>query len=424
MHLCLFEDDQVGHLQPLTLTRGAYDLRLGMRTLLETIRDAFDNPPTILHARPLVAEVVAQENGLPVNTLPTDHQGILFVNGRWAPEPGPLLERLQRAAQSQEPACIFVQGNILVAAWVPEPDSELLQHAALHRDHFGKTRTETVEYAPMVGRLWHFLDALRPALVADWEYYTQTRTLGISPEASVHPSALLVNPDQIHIAEQATVRPGAILNADAGPIYIGSHATVMEGAVLRGPLYIGAHAQVKIMGNIEGCAIGPWCKVGGEVHSSIMHSFSNKGHAGFLGHAYIGRWCNLGADTNNSNLKNDYGLVSLYNEVVDSYEKSNRQFLGLIMADHAKCGINSMFNTGTVIGVNCNLYGAGLHDRYVPSFSWGSAEARYQPYRIDKALQVAEAVMARRNMPLTDADRRMLTAIAAKRWTSAAGGAL
>jgi len=415
MHLCLFEDDQVGHLQPLTLTRGVYDLRLGMRTLLQTTRDAFGHPPTILHARPQVADVVAQENRLPVNTIPADHNGILFVNGRWVPESGKLLERLQEAAHANEPARLFMQGNTVVAAWAPTPAPDMLQHGALLRDHFSNAATETVEYAPMVGRLWHFLDALRPALIADWEYYAETTTLGISTDASVHPSALLINSEQIHIAADATIRPGAILNAEAGPIYIDSNATIMESVVLRGPLYIGPHAQVKIMGNIEGSAIGPWCKVAGEVHSSIMHSFSNKGHPGFLGHAYIGRWCNIGADTNNSNLKNDYGLVSLYNEMLGTYEKSNRQFLGLIMADHAKCGINTMFNTGTVIGVNCNLYGAGLHDRYVPSFSWGSVETRYQPYRIDKALRVAEAVMARRNTLLTDADQRLLTAIAEKR---------
>lgn len=411
MHLCLFEDDHVAHLQPLTLTRGVYDLRLGMRTLLETLRNAFGNPPTLLHARTAVAAVVAQENGLPVNTLPADHSGVLFVNGRWVPKTDTLVSRLKHVT-SQEKAHCFVQGDTVIAAWLPNPPADLFSPDALTTEHFGSIGREEVEEVPMVGRLWHLLDDLRPALERDWAYRTATEPPRRSPGASIASTALLVKPDQIHIAAGVAIRHGVILNAEQGTIYIDANATVMEGAILRGPLYIGPHAQVKIMGNIEGSAIGPWAKVAGEVHSSVIHSYSNKGHPGFLGHAYIGRWCNLGADTNNSNLKNDYGIVSLYNETLGTYEKSGRQFLGLIMGDHSKCGINTMFNTGTMIGVNCNLYGAGLHSRYVPSFSWGSAETGYQPYRLEKALRVAESVMARRQTRLTEADRQMLTAIA------------
>jgi UDP-N-acetylglucosamine diphosphorylase/glucosamine-1-phosphate N-acetyltransferase len=199
-----------------------------------------------------------------------------------------------------------------------------------------------------------------------------------------------------------------MLNAEDGPVYIDRDAIVMENAVVRGPAYIGPHAQVKMGGTLEAAAIGPWCKVGGEVHHAILHSYSAKAHAGFLGHSYLGRWCNIGADTNNSNLKNDYGSVSLYDPVTRDFEDTGLQFLGLVMGDHSKCGINSMFNTGTVVGVFCNVYGSGFPPRYIPSFAWGSPEG-FVEYRLEKALRVAEAVMARRDVALTDADRELLT---------------
>ncbi|MEM8560544.1 MAG: hypothetical protein AAGG50_22190, partial [Bacteroidota bacterium] len=160
-------------------------------------------------------------------------------------------------------------------------------------------------------------------------------------------------------------------------------------------------------------AVGPWSKVGGEVSQSVVHSYSNKGHDGYLGNAYLGRWCNLGADTNTSNLRNDYGPVTLFDAVAQAFLPTGQQFLGLVMADHAKCGINTMFNTGTVVGVASNVYGGGFVPRLVPSFAWGGWQERgFVPYRIDKALQVAEAVMKRRDIVLTDAERTLLTTIA------------
>jgi UDP-N-acetylglucosamine diphosphorylase/glucosamine-1-phosphate N-acetyltransferase len=168
---------------------------------------------------------------------------------------------------------------------------------------------------------------------------------------------------------------------------------------------------VKAAGRVEASAVGTWSKVGGEVHESVVHSFSNKAHDGYLGNSYLGRWCNLGADTNTSNLKNDYGEVTVYDAVVGDFVPTGRQFVGLFMGDHAKCSINTMFNTGTVVGVFCNLFGSGFPPRHVPSFSWGGAEGLV-PYRIEKALRVAEAVMARRGVPLTEADRALLAAIA------------
>jgi UDP-N-acetylglucosamine diphosphorylase/glucosamine-1-phosphate N-acetyltransferase len=271
---------------------------------------------------------------------------------------------------------------------------------------------ESVQGATLVHRLWHLLDALRPALERDFAActgpYQILEAIHDRPQTVVHPSAIGIQPEQIYIAPHAAVHAGAVLNAEDGPIYIDRNAKVLEQAVLRGPLYVGPKTQVKVGANIGTCAIGPWCKVGGEVHDTVMHSLSNKSHAGFLGHSYLGRWCNLGAHTNVSNLKNDYGEIALYNPVLEKNEPTGRQFVGCFMGDHSKTAINTMLNTGTLIGTSCNLFGADFPPRGLPSFTWGSP-GDYTGYRLEKALRVAETVMARRDTPLTEADRALLT---------------
>lgn len=408
--LCIFEDDQVAHLNPLAHTRAVYDLRLGIRTLRETLAEAFGSPRTVLHCRAHVAGVTAQEHDALVNHIPGT-LGVLCVNGRYVPEDGDLLDRLRRAMDTGEPARAFVQGDALVAAWLPEATTDLVQAEAITRATFGDVPEEAVDGATFIDRLWDLRDALTPALLRDFAARTKGYQIYERPGADVQDGARLVAGARVYVAPGATIRPGAILNASSGPIYIDEHALVMEGAVVRGPAYVGPHAQVKVHGDVEEVAIGPWCKVGGEVHGSTFHSFSSKGHAGYVGDSYLGRWCNLGADTNTSNLRNDYSPVPLYSEVTEQFEASGRQFLGLFMGDHSKCGINTMFNTGTVIGVACNLYGAGYLPRYVPSFAWGSPEARFVTYRLPKALAVAARVMARRATDLTEADEAMLTAV-------------
>ena len=410
MYLCLFEDDRALHLLPLAATRPVYGLRLGIRTLLETAHEAFGKPSLLLHARRYLAGVAAQEHDALVNRIP-DGLDVLFLNGRFVAEPGPVLERLRRAARPGEPQRVFVQGNDVVAAWMPSASSRLVGEDAVTSAAFEGLPEERVEGARLIGRLWHLIDELRPALARDFEARTSGLNVYERPGADVQDGALLAHGERIFLGEGATVRPGAILNAEAGPIYLGEGAVVMEGAVVRGPAYVGPHAQVKIGASVEGSAIGPWSKVGGEVHDAVLHSYSNKGHAGFLGHAYLGRWCNLGADTNASNLKNDYGPVTLYDEAEGDFAQTDRQFLGLFMGDHSKCGINAMFNTGTVVGVSCNLYGAGFPPRHISSFSWGGPQDGFQTYRLEKALRVAEAVMARRSVPLTAADRGVLTSV-------------
>ncbi len=414
-HLCLFEDAAVRHLLPLAATRAAGDLRVGIQTLAERQRRAFAFDGFVLHTRAAVAAVTAQEHPEAlVNALPAETDGVLFVNQRWLVEPGDLVDRLRAAARPDEPACAFHQGDTIVAAWHPHPPATLIATEAVGPFQFEGMPEERVDGAQFISRLWHLLDDVPDRIAADFDSLLRPGgALGQRGHdgATVHDGALLVHPERIFLAPGAAVRPGAILNAESGPIYLAERAAVEEGAVGIGPLYLGPHARLKAAARVDGSAVGLHSKVGGEVHASIVHSYSSKAHDGYLGNSYLGRWCNLGADTNTSNLKNDYGEVTMYDPVAEDFVGTRRQFVGLVMGDHSKCSINTMFNTGTVVGVFCNLFGAGFPPRHVPSFSWGGADG-FAEYRIEKALRVAEAVMARRDVPLTDADRALLQHIA------------
>jgi UDP-N-acetylglucosamine diphosphorylase/glucosamine-1-phosphate N-acetyltransferase len=203
----------------------------------------------------------------------------------------------------------------------------------------------------------------------------------------------------------------AMLNTTAGPIYIGTDAEIMEGCMIRGSLALGEHAILKMGTKIYGATtIGAECRAGGEVSNSVMFSYSNKGHDGFLGNSVIAQWCNLGADTNNSNLKNNYGMVDIYNYAEKSYINTGLQFCGLIMGDHSKAGINTMFNTGTVTGVNANIFGAGFPPKYIPSFSWGGFE-NSAVFKFEKAVELAAEVMKRRKITFDKQEEEILKAV-------------
>jgi len=200
-----------------------------------------------------------------------------------------------------------------------------------------------------------------------------------------------------------------VLNTTNGPIYIGEEAEVMEGAVIRGPFALCAHAQVKMSAKIYGpTTVGPYSRVGGEINNSVIFGFSNKAHDGFLGHSVIAEWCNIGADSNTSNLKNTYDEVRLWNYQKHTFVSTSLQFCGLIMGDHSKCGIDTMFNTGTVVGVNVNVFGAGFQRNFIPSFTWGGT-GRHADYNLQKALEVAEAVFKRRNISFDETEKQLLS---------------
>jgi UDP-N-acetylglucosamine diphosphorylase/glucosamine-1-phosphate N-acetyltransferase len=222
-------------------------------------------------------------------------------------------------------------------------------------------------------------------------------------------------PSSNHViaAENIFIEEGAqlefvTLNATKGPIYIGKHAEIMEGSLIRGPFALCDKGIVKMGARIYGpTTVGPYCKVGGELNNAVFFANSNKGHDGYIGNSVIGEWCNLGADTNGSNLKNNYAEVRLWDYETESFAKTGLQFCGLMMGDHSKCGINTMFNTGTVIGVSANIFGSGFPRNFIPSFSWGG-NGGFTTYLTKKAFEVAEIVMARREIPFTDADKAIL----------------
>ncbi len=216
----------------------------------------------------------------------------------------------------------------------------------------------------------------------------------------------LMSSDNIWIADSARIDPGVVIDAQNGPVYIDENAHIFPQATIIGPAYIGRNCHIKIGAKIyEGTSLGEECKVGGEVKSSIIHSFSNKQHDGFLGHAYLGQWVNLGADTNNSNLKNNYGAVRVH---VNGKEiDSGSTFVGLTMGDHSKCAINTMFNTGTVAGIMCNIYGADFPPKWIPSFSWGGSGG-FTEHDVDRALTVARKVMERRGVTLGQAEEKLI----------------
>ncbi len=224
------------------------------------------------------------------------------------------------------------------------------------------------------------------------------------------PKNVIVSGDEIYIHPQAKLNH-CVLNAETGPIYIDKGAEVMEGALVRGPFYLGESSSLKMGAKIYGAtSIGKRCKVGGEVNNAVINDYSNKGHDGFLGNSVIGSWCNLGADTNTSNLKNNYGNVKVWNYATEQIEATERQFQGLIMGDHSKASINTMFNTGTVVGLCANIFDGGFPPKFIPSFSWGSA-AGFETFRIEKAIEAAKAMMARRSVPFTPEDRELFQAV-------------
>ena len=407
-YLCIFEDDAIEGLLPIIEMRSVYQLRLGAKTIHRRIWDKMGRPARAFHVRPYLAEYLASQFNVPVNTLP-EGASALFINGRMASAPSSFYKMLMEVMRTERESKVFLQGDDVVAAWIPEAPANMLNREAITREVFEKAEEVQVSHdVVMIRHLWNLLDLLHDALLDDVQDLIQYIPSLDRASSHIDRHATIINPADIYLARNVQIASGAILNATDGPIYVDAGARIMESAIVKGPMYIGPQSVIKAQANIEQSAVGPVCKVAGEVHSAIFQSYTNKAHAGFVGNSYIGAWCNLGADTNTSNLRNDYAQVTLYSEKLGIFEPTGRQFLGLIMGDHSKCGINSMFNTGTLVGVSCNLYGGGFQQRYIPSFSWGSPQGGLEPYRIDKAIQVAERVMARRNIELTESERAVL----------------
>ena len=244
---------------------------------------------------------------------------------------------------------------------------------------------------------WDLFQKNDLVLKSDFELITAGRK-----SQKLSKSNTVIGSSELIFLEEGAKVEASILNTSSGPIYIGKDAEIMEGSIVRGPLAMCEHSALKLGTKIYGATtLGPHCKVGGEVNNSVFQAYSNKGHEGFVGNSLIGEWCNLGADTNTSNLKNNYGSVSTYSYETEKEEKTNVQFMGLTMGDHSKCGINTMFNTATVVGVSCNIYGADFPPKFIPSFSWGGS-AGFVPFKFEKAVEYTNNMMERRGLKLSE----------------------
>jgi UDP-N-acetylglucosamine diphosphorylase/glucosamine-1-phosphate N-acetyltransferase len=259
---------------------------------------------------------------------------------------------------------------------------------------------------------WDIFSKNDIAICEDFEFITEDRTSQPIPK-----SVNVIAPENIFIEEGAKLE-FVTLNASCGPIYIGKDAEIMEGSIIRGPFALCENAQVKMGAKVYGATtVGPHSRIGGEVKNAVIFAYSNKGHDGFLGDSVLGEWCNIGADSNNSNLKNNYEEVKLWSYETESFAKTGLQFCGLMMGDHSKCGINTMFNTGTVVGVSANIFGSGFPRNFVPSFSWGGA-AGFTTYVTKKAFETAKLVMSRRNVDFDEKEAAILQHIfeESKKW--------
>ncbi len=250
-----------------------------------------------------------------------------------------------------------------------------------------------------LSNIWDIFSLNETAIKNDWPLVTQDKI------SAAVPDGVIVNGrENLYIEHGAVINAGTVINAKTGYVYVGKDAEILEGSMLRGPVAVCEHAVIKMGAKIYGATtIGPGCKVGGEINNAVFFANSNKSHDGYLGNAVIGEWCNLGADTNCSNLKNNYDLVKVWHEASQKEVNTGLTFCGLLMGDHSKCGINTMFNTGTVVGVSCNIYGGGFPDKYIPSFSWGGSDG-FITYRFDKAIETANRMMGRRNKELSAAE--------------------
>ena len=407
MFICVFEDDQASRFAPISDTRPVCDLRVGATTSLGLVRRSFPGAHIVVYCRPELAESAASSCDAVVNHIP-DGVDVLFLNARWIVRPGGLVESLRGSLQAGRGRVFLSSDGEVLAATVPADQVRLLDGPTLSRQEFDKLDLdESPSTETLVSSLWDIIEHLPTQLADDFRHYSRGYNVYECTGAEVAKGATLINGEQIYMSAGSNVLAGAILDATAGPIILDAGASVQENAVLKGPAYVGRDSRIHIGAKMRNVAIGEVCKVGGEVHDVIIHGLSNKAHDGFLGHAYLGQWCNLGAATNNSNLRNDYGIVPAYDVRSGRFESTGRQFAGLLMGDHSKCSIGTMFNTGTTIGVCCNLFGAGFHPRMVPSFCWGGQD-RYSTYRFEKAVHVAQITAARRNRDFGEMERELL----------------
>ena len=402
-NICLFEDLNTPRLLPLVYFRPVYNLKCGMASLKDKIMRFFPRAVVALHCRSYLADYMrVRYPGIRVNELVS--ADYLFVNGRLLIDTA-VAKAISRSSHDD---CLFVCGDELVAAKISARNLHRVKaqlDGLISLAGFGDLpKVEVV--ANLIAYPWHLVENNGSELAGDFQILTATRKKRTrKTPTGVH----MLRPADILIEDGAVVKPGCVLDAEGGPIRIARGSTVMPNATLVGPVHVGEGSVIRAGAEVSNTSIGPLCKIGGEVEATIFQGYANKQHGGFLGHSYIGAWVNLGADTNNSDLKNNYGpvRVTIGTEQIDT----GLQFVGLIMGDHSKSAINSMFNTGTVVGVSSNIFGNGFPPKYVPSFSWGAAGETFTTFNPDKAIDVARRVMLRRSIQLTAQEEQLFRTI-------------
>ncbi|MDA9339558.1 GlmU family protein [Polaribacter sp.] len=378
MNYILFDGEVRNSLLPFTYTRPVAEIRIGILTLREKWEKHLGLTTTTITEEYL-------EEKYPMVELEEN----IMINASFLPTKQ-LVDQVKNLKANE---AIF-KGDDVIAFFTTDSQEEINFEAYDQYDFDDELL--------QVKNTWDIFSLNDKAIQQDFDLITEERTSQPIPEG-----VQAINPDNIFIEEGAKLT-FATLNATDGPIYIGENAEIMEGVVVRGALAMCENSVLKLGAKIYGATtIGPFCKVGGEVNNSVLFGYSSKGHDGFLGNSVIGEWCNLGADTNNSNLKNNYAEVKLWDYNTGRFAKTGLQFCGLMMGDHSKCGINTMFNTGTVIGVSVNIFGSGFPRNFVPSFSWGGASG-FTEYKTNKVFEVAEVVMQRRGITFDAKEQAIL----------------
>lgn len=385
MNYILFDDKAWDNLLPLTFTRPVAEIRAGILKIREkweaqlNVKMSYLTKEYLQKKYPLV---IGDDNTLINSSLLPDQE---------------ILAAIQRLANNE----VLVKENRVLAVRLAK--GEVPNFDFRHVDSL--IQVECTHKTKDIIWPWDIFKSNEINIKEDFERLTRGRK-----SKKLSSTNQLLGEENIFVEEGAKVE-FATLNATTGPIYIGKNSEIMENSVVRGPLALCDHSVLKMAAKIYGpTTIGPHSKVGGEVNNSVIFGYSNKAHDGFLGNSVIGEWCNLGADTNNSNLKNNYAEVRLWNYESQRFINTGLQFCGLIMGDHSKCAINTMFNTGTVVGVNANIFGEGFPRNFIPSFSWGGAHG-FTVYGINKAFEVAEKVMERRGVTLDEVEKSILKEI-------------
>ncbi len=378
MNYILFDGPSRNNLLPFTYTRPVADIRVGILTIREKWEMYLKTTTTTVTEDYL-------SNKYPMVEMDEN----VMINASYLPNQ----ELIDEVLKLKENQAVF-KGEDVIAFYTKDT-----------QDSIDLNTFEAIEFEGnciTIENTWDIFSKNGEAIKEDFDLITKDRTSASIPETTV-----AFNQEEIFIEPGAKL-PLCSLNASNGPIYIGKDAEIMEGSMIRGPFALCNNAVVKMAGKIYGpTTIGPYSKVGGEISNSVIFGYSNKGHDGFLGNSVLGEWCNLGADTNTSNLKNNYAMVRLWDYNTEGFAKTGLQFCGLMMGDHSKAGINTMFNTGTVVGVSANVFGGGFPRNFIPSFSWGGSSG-FTTYLTKKAFEVAEVVAKRRNVEFTEVDKQIL----------------